>query len=312
MVDDRGGGAFDERAALDELERFRQEIQREQARRRAVSDEFDAFIRSFKGPAKPPAPPAVPGVPAAPPQLPAAPHQIPAATRPPSALPPPPAAALSPPPAPTLPPAAALPPLPARPLAARAPEPPRIELPRNPGAQAAEPAFDAEFAQAAPSAAPLPAARRRPAFIAPLLALVLVAAGAAWWLLRPAAPAAPPDAAPAVSSPEAASPATPPAGDATPAPGAVVPAPAPAVPPAPAAELTTSRTVWVRVIVDGERVLERELPANARIPLTPAKTIVIRTGDAGAVRLTIAGADQGPLGREGQVVTRTFTLPDHR
>ena len=68
--------------------------------------------------------------------------------------------------------------------------------------------------------------------------------------------------------------------------------------------------MWVRVIVDGERVLEREVPAGSRIPLEPKETIVIRTGDAGAVQLTIAGQDQGTLGREGQVVTRTFSVKE--
>lgn len=74
-------------------------------------------------------------------------------------------------------------------------------------------------------------------------------------------------------------------------------------------EITTLRPVWVRVIADGERVVERELPADARIPFTAEKTIVIRTGDAGAVRLTIRGEDQGVLGRDGEVVTRSFTVP---
>jgi hypothetical protein len=36
---------------------------------------------------------------------------------------------------------------------------------------------------------------------------------------------------------------------------------------------------------------------------------VIRTGDAGAVRLSIGGKDHGFLGREGEVVTRTFAVP---
>jgi hypothetical protein len=50
------------------------------------------------------------------------------------------------------------------------------------------------------------------------------------------------------------------------------------------------------------------------VPLKAAKTIVIRTGDAGAVRLSIAGQDQGILGRDGEVVTRTFTVgePERR
>lgn len=92
-----------------------------------------------------------------------------------------------------------------------------------------------------------------------------------------------------------------------------VPTPPPAPPagaaPAPSgSELTTTRPVWVRVIADGERVLERELPADTRVPLKAEKTIVIRTGDAGAVTVSIDGKDQGPLGRAGEVVTRTFTL----
>ena len=62
-------------------------------------------------------------------------------------------------------------------------------------------------------------------------------------------------------------------------------------------------------MADGERVVERELPAGAKIPFTAEKAIVIRTGDAGAVQLTIRGDDQGTLGRDGAVVTRTFTVP---
>lgn len=73
--------------------------------------------------------------------------------------------------------------------------------------------------------------------------------------------------------------------------------------------LTTVRRAWVRVIADGERVVERELPADTRVPFNAEKTIIVRTGDAGAVRLSIRGADQGALGRDGQVVTRTFDVP---
>jgi hypothetical protein len=125
--------------------------------------------------------------------------------------------------------------------------------------------------------------------LAVLILGVLVA-----WALWPTGPAAP---APTSE--------TPPATVAVPAPPADTPAPAPD---SRVTELTTTRNVWVRVVADGERVLERELPAGSRIPITAQKSIVIRTGDAGAVSLTIAGEDQGALGREGQVVTRTFTV----
>jgi uncharacterized protein DUF4115 len=73
------------------------------------------------------------------------------------------------------------------------------------------------------------------------------------------------------------------------------------------AELIAVRDVWVRATVDGQRALERELEAGARVPLRATRSIVIRAGDAGAVRLTIGGQDRGALGPNGQVVTRTFT-----
>ena len=91
-------------------------------------------------------------------------------------------------------------------------------------------------------------------------------------------------------------------------------APPPAVAPRPApldpmeSALTTTRAVWVRVTVDGQRILERELPANARVPLKVEKSVVIRAGDAGAIRLVLRGKDQGALGATGEVVTRTFSV----
>ena len=94
------------------------------------------------------------------------------------------------------------------------------------------------------------------------------------------------------------------------------PAPAPATPPAatsgtrtppPAAEIATSRRVWLRVTVDGQQVVEREFPEATRIPLNGSQ-IVIRAGDAGAVRVSIAGKDQGVFGPTGQPATRRFTV----
>ena len=103
-------------------------------------------------------------------------------------------------------------------------------------------------------------------------------------------------------------------------PVAVAAPPAPAVPaPAPPAaatsgtetpppaEVTTIRRVWMRVTVDGERVVEREVAEGTKIPLNGSQ-IVIRAGDAGAVRVSIAGKDQGVFGPAGQAATRTFTV----
>ena len=94
-----------------------------------------------------------------------------------------------------------------------------------------------------------------------------------------------------------------------PQPAAATPVAAPAaVAPPPAAEVSTVRKVWVRVLVDGQKVIERELPAGARIPLTPTYQVVVRAGDAGAVRVSIAGKDQGAFGPTGQPATRRFTV----
>ena len=279
MTDKRGSGAFDERAALDELERFREQIARERARRRRVSDEFESFVRSFKSPASPG--PAA----ATPPSK--APAQRPAAATPPSK-------------APAQRPAAA----PAAPRSAPSAAP--IDLPRAPRVEVPPPPVlpvdpHAMFPTEIDPRVPAPPRRRRLALV--MLAVLVLGVLAAWalWPTGPAPTREVTDtSAPALR--DEASPET----DAAPAGPAGTPA---AAPDAGATELTTTRNVWVRVIADGERVLERELPAGSRIPITAQKTIVIRTGDAGAVTLTIAGEDQGTLGREGQVVTRTFTVP---
>ena len=264
MVDDRRGGSSEDRDALDDLERFRQGIERERARRRLVSDEFDAFIRAFKQPSAP----RVTSPPPAPPS--SEPFQSPSGT----AAEPPPARPVGPPPS---------------------MEPPPVRVDDLLSALDAEPAPP----------------RRRPGLIVLALAVLVVGAVLAWTLWPGDQPASPPvavsDTVPASPQPtaQAASPSTvAPSQPAAPE-APTQPPPAPAV-----TELTTTRNVWVRVIVDGERVLERELPAGSRIPLEPKETIVIRTGDAGAVQLTIAGQDQGTLGREGQVVTRTFSVKE--
>jgi hypothetical protein len=260
MTDTRESGAFDERAALDELERFREEIARERARRRAVSDEFESFVRSFRTPARPD------------------PAAHPPAARPPAAAP------------------------------RSAPPRPRIDLPPAPTFELPPPMRPVDPHAMFPTEIdpPIPASRRRPRVALVMLAVLILGVLAAW-ALWPAGPAAPTPPVTETSAPAPMGNETPPApGEAPAAPGGT-PATAPE---SRATELTTTRNVWVRVIADGERVLERELPAGSRIPITAQKTIVIRTGDAGAVTLTLDGEDQGPLGREGQVLTRTFTLPE--
>lgn len=264
---------FDERAALAELERVREQIQAYRAQRRDIQDEFGRLTRSFKN-----AESAAPSAATSAVVMPHAEQPTPPHPTPPPA---PPAEAAVRSEAPVhLPPAATA----AEPLLP-APEPPRETLP----APAAD--FDP------PAVAPEPTASRAPAVAGAVVVVALLALFAAWMFSGPAdQPASvttkPPPAPAAVESAPAA----------TPAPPAAAPAPR-------GSELTTIRRVWMRVLVDGQRVVEREVPADTRIPLAVKETIVIRTGDAGAVRLTLDGQDQGFLGREGQVVTRTFTVP---
>jgi hypothetical protein len=95
------------------------------------------------------------------------------------------------------------------------------------------------------------------------------------------------------------------------APAPIAPAPAPTVPAGPPRalniEFVTVRPVWARITVDGRRAMEREFAADQRIPFAADRAIVIRAGDAGAIRLVVDGKDLGVLGRDGQVFNRTFT-----
>jgi cytoskeleton protein RodZ len=127
------------------------------------------------------------------------------------------------------------------------------------------------------------------------LLLVAAASSVIWMQTRPAVP---PAAAIASGAKTAAAPET----------KAVTPAP-PAPPARHESVITTTRAVWVRIIADGVPVVERELPPNTRLPFVAREKIVIRTGNAGAVRLTIGGVDQGALGEFGEVVTRRFDVP---
>ena len=111
----------------------------------------------------------------------------------------------------------------------------------------------------------------------------------------------PPSVSTAQTSPGGPASATPPQGS----------APSTAAAPAPRKpieiELTTTKTVWMRVTVDGEKRVEREVPAGQRLAFGADKIILLRAGDGGGVRLSVGGKDQGPVGRDGQIAVRTFT-----
>ena len=105
------------------------------------------------------------------------------------------------------------------------------------------------------------------------------------------------------------------AGSAAPRPAAVadaapVVAKPPAAPAVPAravrVELTTIRPVWMRVIVDGRRAIEREVAAGEALAFEADTRVVVRVGDAGGVSATLNGTAHGPLGRDGFPVTVAY------
>jgi Domain of unknown function (DUF4115) len=273
--------SFNEQAALEELERLQRQIEESRRLQRQATDDFDAFVRSFARSPTPHPPGVTPA--AHPAGVRAQPRTIGALTR-------------------------DVPSPPAGPNPATLPPKTRVEkVEEKVEAETAErgpippPQFDQSVSVEGAEPSVIPAALAPASDVRPRRGVVLVVAVAAlvlaiviWRALSPS-PVAPEPAAGQIAEP--ATPATVPTPTASPAPA-----------PVPPAELTTSRRVWVRVMVDGERVIERELEANARVPLTPKRQIVIRAGDAGAVRLSIDGQDQGVFGQEGFPITKTFIV----
>lgn len=134
---------------------------------------------------------------------------------------------------------------------------------------------------------------------------VLIAAGAArLWMAAPAeapeagavgttgpAPAAPaPDARPAMHV------ATP----AAPAPAAAAADPFPLV-----VVLEADGRSWITATTDGSRRLYRIMRPGERETLRAADTIVVRVGDAGAMRWSVNGAAPQVMGRPGEVRTES-------
>ena len=72
-------------------------------------------------------------------------------------------------------------------------------------------------------------------------------------------------------------------------------------------QLEAIRAVWMQVVVDGRREIGRTVPQGQRLSFGANNEINLRAGDAGAVRVYVAGVDRGVLGRDGQVVNRRFT-----
>lgn len=71
--------------------------------------------------------------------------------------------------------------------------------------------------------------------------------------------------------------------------------------------LAADADCWVSANADGRRVLYELMRAGAERRLAAAREIVVRVGNAGALRVTVNGNEAGPLGEPGEVRTARFT-----
>jgi hypothetical protein len=340
MAAEKDEKVFEEATAERELEELREAIEESRRRRRRADEAFDTFLKSFgDSPRREVAPP--PALPPAPVKVAAPPPPPPAPPPPPPPIPAPVPATLAPPPAPPAPspippPVPAVTPVPPVPAASSLPEAadrPSEDDALDEGLMAFAPApakpldkpvrrSDAvdlssldNFANEAvplPASAlqppvtaartPVPAALSgsprpgipRPAILAAVAAVAIVLV--AFAIFRGRSNQSGPGEA-AVTPPAASTQAPPPAAT-----------PSAAVEPPPGVEILTIRRVWLRVTADGVKVIEREVPADTKIPIRAASQVIIRAGDAGAVRVSVAGNDQGVLGVTGQPATKAYAL----
>lgn len=75
--------------------------------------------------------------------------------------------------------------------------------------------------------------------------------------------------------------------------------------------LVASAQCWIRAVADGAKTIERVMRAGETVELSGDNQIVLRVGDAAAVRVTLNGQAMGPLGARGEVITHRFSRADH-
>ena len=74
--------------------------------------------------------------------------------------------------------------------------------------------------------------------------------------------------------------------------------------------LVATSQCWIRAVADGAKTIERILRAGETVELRGENQIVLRVGDAAAVRVTINGQAMAPLGARGEVITHRFSRAD--
>ncbi|GAB4564588.1 MAG: helix-turn-helix domain-containing protein [Anaerolineae bacterium] len=67
---------------------------------------------------------------------------------------------------------------------------------------------------------------------------------------------------------------------------------------------------WLRVVVDGQVVLENILEPGDEREWIGQQSVTVRSGNAGGVAIVLGGVDLGVMGEPGQVVERTWVWSD--
>jgi hypothetical protein len=186
----------------------------------------------------------------------------------------------------------------ARAVPARTPPPPAVEEPRQ------EVAPLQEATRATPLFAPAVAAvATRDAssvrwFAGVFVAIAIGIVAVTVWMLRGPGASTDPE-------PAAAERATAPAPASTGTPAAVTP---PGPPVAVTVSIEAIRPAWIRAVVDGRGSEAGQMLQAGQTYEFSGRSIALRVGDAGAVRVSVNGGDAEPLGRDGQVVNRQYSL----
>ena len=76
--------------------------------------------------------------------------------------------------------------------------------------------------------------------------------------------------------------------------------------------ITVTRPCYVTATVDGERTIDRLLQPGEQSTIDVRREMVLTAGDAGAIAMTINGAEARPLGKAGDVVTARLTIANFK
>ena len=187
-----------------------------------------------------------------------------------------------------------------------------VEAPIQDISPRSEPTIDFEFTTiAAEQPEDFAIRSRRPAraFIAAVATLgALALMGTTWWLFR--TPSTTSKAAIAESKAAAVTPSA--SGSKRPETNSSFRSPIPDARSPLTIGLVARRTAWIRVTEDGRVTAERTFKAGETQQIRASREVSIRAGDAGAVSVSVGGRQPVALGREGEVLTRKFTVETPR